>query len=93
MGHMDKMMEENMKNIANLIQNSRKNLRTCDDVFQGTQEDKNSVHVEKPSMNKNIPRGIDSSNGSNYEWYQRGIQIPKIDMRKFDGKDPITWIF
>ena len=22
----------------------------------------------------------------------RGPTIPKIDMRKFDGKDPITWI-
>ena len=23
----------------------------------------------------------------------RNYFIPKIDMRKFDGKDPITWIF
>jgi hypothetical protein len=23
----------------------------------------------------------------------RNYLIPKIDMRKFDGKDPITWIF
>ena len=23
----------------------------------------------------------------------KGLQLPKIDMRKFDGKDPITWIF
>ena len=68
MGHMEKMMEENMKIIANLIQNSRENLPTGDDMFQGTQEDKVSVHVEKPSMDKNIPRGIDSNNGSNYGW-------------------------
>ena len=47
MGHMDKMMEENMKNIANLIQNLRENIPTCDDVFQGTWEDKVGAHVEK----------------------------------------------
>ena len=42
--HMENMMEENMKNIANLIQNSRVNIPTGDDVFQSTQE--------KPCMDK-----------------------------------------
>ena len=82
-----------MKKIANVIHNSKDSLPTGDDLSQGTQEDKDSVHVEQPSINKNIPSGIDSNNGSNKGWSPRGIQLPKIDMRKFDGKDPITWIF
>ena len=44
-------------------------------------------------MNKHDIRGIDSNVGSNQGWSPRGLQLPKIDMRKFDGKDPITWIF
>ena len=44
-------------------------------------------------MKKHDIRGIDSNMGSNQGWSPRGLQLPKIDMRKFDGKDPITWIF
>ena len=44
-------------------------------------------------MNKNIPRENDSSNGINQGWSPRGTKLPKIDMRNFDGNDPITWIF
>ena len=59
---------------------------------QVTREDKNSSRVELPSTNKHDLRGFDSNMGSNQGWSTRGIQLPKIDMRKFDGKDPITWI-
>ena len=54
---------------------------------QDTHDDKNNAHVEKPSINKNASRGFDQG------WSPKGIQLPKIDMRKFDDKDPITWIF
>ena len=64
-----------------------------DKVGQGTHEDKNSAHVELPSMNKHDLRGFDSNMGSNQGWSIRGLQLPKIGMRKFDVKDPITWIF
>ena len=60
---------------------------------QGTHEEKNSAQVEIPFMNKHDIRGIDSNLGSIQGWSPRGLQLPKIDMRKFDGKDPITWIF
>ena len=60
---------------------------------QGAYDDKNSAHVEKPSINKNGLGGFDSNIGTNQGWSARGIQLPKIDMMKFDGKDPITWIF
>ena len=51
------------------------------------------VQVDKPSITKPNIGGYVSNNGSNQAWSSRGIQLPKIDMRKFDGKDPITWIF
>ena len=53
---------------------------------------KNSAQVEIPSMNKHDIKGIDSNMGINQGWFPRGIQLPNIDMRKFDGKDPITCI-
>ena len=62
-------------------------------MVQGTHEDKNSAHVELPSMNEHDLKGFDSNMGSNQGWYTRGLQLPKIDMKKFDGKDSITWIF
>ena len=54
---------------------------------------KNSAHVDLSYMNKHDIGGFDSNMGSNQGWFSRGLQLPKIDMRKFDGKDPLTWIF
>ena len=64
-----------------------------DNVVQGTHDDRNSSHCEQPSFSKHTLGGIDSNTGSNQGWFPRGIQLPKFDMRKFDGKYPITWIF
>ena len=95
---LEEMMEKKMENIVRhrkdniverivkLLQNIEEKLPKGDDVDQGAQ-------VEKPSINKNSLRGLDSNVGSNQGWYTKGIQIPKIDMRKFDGKDPLTSIF
>jgi hypothetical protein len=93
MGQMENNMEENMERIAKLIRNPKGKLPKGVYVAQGTQEDKDNVHVEKPSLNKNNPRGFDSNNVSNHGWCPKGIQLPKINMRKFDCQDPITWIF
>ena len=49
--------------------------------------------MDQPSINKNALRGFDYDIGSNQGWSRRGIQPPKIGMRKFHGKEPITWIF
>ena len=69
MGDMDEIIghkiEENMQRIVNLIQNLRENLPKGEDIDQGTQEDKYSVHVGQLSINKNYPRGFDSNNGNN----------------------------
>jgi hypothetical protein len=96
MGNMEKKMEkleESMERIVNLIQNPEEKLPNYDKVGQGTHDERNSSHFEKPSFSNSTPGGFDSNTGSNQGWFPRGIQIPKIDMRKFDGKDPITWIF
>ena len=93
---MDKKMEkseERMERIVNLIQHPEEKLPNDDKVGQGTHDERNSSHFEKPSFSKSIPGGFDSNTGSNQGWFPRGIQIPKIDKRKFDGKDHITWIF
>jgi hypothetical protein len=89
MGH----MEDNIGRIVKLLQLQEEKIRKEDEVGQGTHEDKNSAHVELPSMNKHDLKGFDSNMGSNQGWSTRGLQLPKIGMRKFDGKDPITWIF
>ena len=60
---------------------------------KGIQKDKDSVLVDPPSINKHALKGFDSNTRSNQGWSTRGIQLSKIDMRNFDGKDPIKWIF
>ena len=93
MGNMEKKLEESMEIIVNLMQHPEEKLPNDDKVGQGTHDERNSYHFEKPSFSKSTPGGFDFNIRSNQGWFQRGIQLPKIDMRKFDGKDPITWIF
>lgn len=80
-----------MEMISNLIQNPKGNITKGDHVAEGSYEDKGSVHAEKPF--NNTPRGFDSNNGSNQGWSLSGIQLPKRNMRRFDGKETMTWIF
>ena len=60
---------------------------------QGSHDYINSAQGDQPSINKHSLRGLDSNVGSNHGWSTRDIQLPKIDMRKFDDKDPLMWIF
>ena len=90
---MMKKLEENMETIVNLLQHTEEKLSNGDNVGQGTHDDRNSSHFEQPSFSKHTLGGFDSNTRSNHEWFPRGIQLPKIDMRKFDVKDPLTWIF
>ena len=87
MGNMEKKLEESMEIIVNLIQDPEEKLPNDDNVGQDTHDEINSSHFEKPSFSKSTPGGFDSNTGSNQGWFPRGIQLPKIDMRKFDGKD------
>ena len=86
-------MEDNIGRIVKLLQLQGETIPKEEEVDQGTHEEKNNSHVELPSMNKHDLRGFDSNMGSNQGWSTRGLQLPKINMRKLDGKDPITIIF
>ena len=91
MGNMKESIAENMQRIIMLIQNVEEKIPKDIDMGQGSQENKDMVKVDKPSTNKPNIGGYVSNNGSNQAWSSRGIQLPKIDMRKFDGKDPIIF--
>ena len=96
MGNIEKkmeMLEESMEKFVNLIQHPEEKLPNDDKVGQGTHDERNNSHFEKPSFSKSTPEGFYSNTGSNQGWFPRGIQLPKIDMRKFNGKGPITWMF
>lgn len=89
MGH----MEDNIERNVNLWQHQDENIPKEDYVGQGAHDVNNSAHVEQISINKHGLRGFYSNIGSSQWWSTWGIQLPKSDMRKFDDKDPMTWIF
>ena len=65
MGNMEKKLEESMEIIVNLIQQLEEKLPNDDNVRQGTHDERNSSHFEKPSFRKSTPGGFDSNTGSN----------------------------
>ena len=85
------MKDDIVGTIVKLLQNSQDHLPKVEVVGHGTSKDKDNIHVGQPSINRNYLRGFDSNMGSNQGWSIRGIQFPKIDMSKFDGKEPVTW--
>ena len=88
-----KKLEENMERMVNLIQHIEEKLPNGDNVDQRTHDNRNISHFKQPSFSKHTLGGFDCNTGSNQGWFPRGIQLTKIDIRKFDGKDPITWLF
>jgi hypothetical protein len=54
-------------------------------VSEGTHENKGSIHVEKLSNKKNFPGGFNSNSEVNYGWFTKGMNLPKVGLRKFDG--------
>ena len=86
-------MEDNVERIVKLLQLHGEKITKEEEVYQGTYEENNSSHVEIPSMNMNDLIGFDSNMVSNQGCPIRGLQLPMINMRKFDDKDPITCIF
>jgi hypothetical protein len=74
--------------------------------IQGNPKNKENKGVETQSHMGSILSQLESTNNEfhNYSSLQylhhqgfkstpRNYFIPNIDMRKFDGKDPIAWIF
>lgn len=74
-----------------LMQSLDESVSKSVNVAQGDHKD--GFHVEQPSINKHIQGGLDLNNVNNQGWSPRGLQLPKIDISKFDRKEPITWIF
>ena len=75
-----------MKRIVNIILHTKENLPNSDNVGKGPHYDRNNSHFKQPSFSKHTPGGFDSNIRINQGWFPRGIQLPNIDMRKFDEK-------
>ena len=63
-----------MGRIANIIHNLEEKLPKGD-KWARFREDKDSVHVAQPPLNKHNTRGFNSKNGINKGWSPRGIQL------------------
>jgi septum formation topological specificity factor MinE len=87
------MKDDIVEIIFKLLQNSKDQHPKVDTVGQGSLKDKYQVPMGQPSINRHALMGFDSNTRSNQGWSTRGIQLPKIYMRKFDDKDPMKWIF
>ena len=61
-----------------------------DDFFQSCLE---KIEKQLENMKLESSKVDDSLQRPGFNSVPRNYFIPKIDMRKFDGKDPITWIF
>jgi hypothetical protein len=106
---MENLMDKRMEQLQNSILHTLdERLPKGDIKMQGNHENKENNSVEPQSHMGNISTQLGSMNiesqnhdhSSFQDLHHRGFNstprnylIPKIDMRKFDGKDPITWIF
>ena len=61
-----------------------------DNLFQSSME---KIEKQLESRNLESSKVDDSLQHHGFNWGPGNYFIPKIDMRTFDGKDPITWIF
>ena len=75
---MEKKLEEGMEKIVNLIQHTQEKIPNGDNVGQGTHDDINSSHYNKPSFSNHMPRGFDSNTGSNQGWFQGVFNFPRL---------------
>ena len=81
----DEKMKDNMENMKNDLKVDIEGLaKLKQEMFPNGEKVVEETHDEnKINVNHDF---IDSNVGLNTHY------IPKIDMRKFDGKDPVTWI-
>ena len=54
-------------------------------VSGGTHENKGSIQIEQLCNNKNFPGGFNSNSGVTYGWSPKGVNLTKVELRKFDG--------
>jgi hypothetical protein len=68
-----------------IIESLNGRLPKIDKVFEGTHENKGSIQVEKLSNDKTFPGGFNSNSGVTYRWFPKGVNFPKVELKKFDG--------
>ena len=73
MRNMKESIDENMQKIVMLIQNVEEKICKDIDMAQVSQENKDMVQVDKPSITKPNTGGYVSNNGSNQAWSSRAI--------------------
>jgi hypothetical protein len=61
-------------------------------VSKGSLENKGSIQVEQLPINKIFRRGFNSNNGVTYGWSPKGVNLPKVELKKFDGTHFFTWV-
>ena len=78
-------MKDNMENMKNDLKADMEGLtKLIQEMFPNGEKmveethDENKINVNRDFINSNVGR--------------KNHHIPKMDMRKFDGKDPVTWI-
>ena len=85
MEDMEEKMKDNMENMKNDLKADMEGLtKLIQEMFPngekivGEPHDENKINVNHDFINSNVGR--------------KNHHIPKMDMKKFDGKDPVTWI-
>ena len=81
----DEKMKDNMENMKNDLKADVEGLtKLIQEMFHNGENiveethDENKINVNRDFINSNVG--------------EKNHNIPKMDMRKFDGKDPVTWI-
>ena len=91
--NMEYLMDKKMKELKNsILQTLDGMLPKSDIVTKVTHENKGSIHVEQLSNNNNFPGGFNSNSGITYGWSPKGVNLPKVELRKFDGTWVFTWV-
>ena len=81
----DEKMKDNMEDMKNDLKADMEGLtKLIQEMFPNWENIVEETHVEKKI---NVNRDFINSNVG---W--KNQHIPNMDMRKFDGKDPVTWI-
>ena len=78
-----------------MMDSQRKTEAKMDEIMEGLKGLLMERHIESDNVSHEIHE--EDIGKVNHEWRNSGFglrmnHIPKIDMRKFDGKDPIAWI-
>jgi len=78
--------------MSTIIQTLDGRFSKSDIVTKEAHENKGSIHAKQPSNNKHFLCGFNSNSGVNYGWVPKGVNFPKIQLKKFYGIEVFTWV-